>query len=92
MPCLVNRIPHGAQAAISVAASSARSTTRPSSTTSATSPMLSASSTPTRRPVSISSCERDAPISLGRSQLTPMSQFDTPMFTKITRKTADFAA
>ena len=63
-----------------------------SSTTSATSPIRSASSASTRRPVSMSSCDREAPTSRGSNQLTAMSQFDTPMFTNATRKTALCAA
>ena len=44
------------------------------------------------RPVSISSQAREAPISLGSSQLTPMSHPDSPMRTKATLKRADAAA
>ena len=59
------------------AASTARPGSCPPSTTSASSPIRSASSALTRRPVSISSCEREAPIRRGSSQLVPMSQFDS---------------
>ena len=58
----------------------------------ATSPIRSASSAWTRRPVSISSCERDAPINRGSSQLVPMSQFETPMLMNAARNTADSLA
>ena len=58
----------------------------------ATSPMRSASSALTRRMVSISSWARDAPISRGSSQLTPMSQLETPMLRKAARSTALRAA
>ena len=89
MPCLVSRTPHGASAAICSARLRARgSRSRSASTTSATSPMRSASSASTRRPVSISSCEREAPIRRGSSQLVPMSQLETPMLMKAARNTA----
>ena len=58
------------------------------STTSATRPMRSASSASKRRPVSISSCERETPIRRGSSQLVPMSQLDRPMLMKAARNTA----
>ena len=44
------------------------------------------------RPVSISSQARDAPINRGSSQLTPMSQPESPRRTKATLKRADEAA
>ena len=50
--------------------------------------MRSASSASKRRPVSISSCEREAPIRRGSSQLVPMSQLDTPMLMNAARNTA----
>ena len=44
------------------------------------------------RPVNISSQAREAPISLGRSQLVPMSQPERPRRTKATLNRADVAA
>ena len=53
--------------------------------------MRSASSASMMRPVSISSQAREAPISRGSSQLTPMSHPEMPSRTKATLKRADAA-
>ena len=54
--------------------------------------MRTASSASTKRPVSISSYARDAPMSRGSSQLVPMSHAESPTLMNATLNRADCAA
>src|ERR1700677_4572767 len=88
MTSLVIRTPHGAFAAMWAAVSRAAPSNSSSRTTRRTSPLRSASPASMMRPVSINSHAREAPINRGRSQLTPMSQPESPRRTKATLKRA----
>ena len=72
-----------------VAMATARSSTSSSSMTWETSPIRSASSASTLRPVRMISLERDVPTARGRSQLTPSSQPVRPLVMPAPQNTAE---